>query len=490
MIKLIRFAQSGPIKLPQRKTDVVGQRHVATDRGRSNVLGDDEVSSSSSTSFVEEEIERPGPGEDEDKPPRKRRKVRQDADIESTYLERLAREDARDEARRQLSNAKKEKGRKIEDRENATSSDGLDDVSDGEEDGVSQTSGPDGLPQHESLARTDSLTETDKARRTVFLGNVSTTAIKSKSAKNTLLEHLRAAVKELPEHKPAHKVESLRFRSTAFVSGAGPKKAAFAKGELMDQTTKSTNAYVVYTTELAAQTAAAKLNGTVVLDRHLRADSLAMPTKIDHRRCIFIGNLSFVDEETQDLKNDDGSERRPKAKVPADAEEGLWRAFAKAGKVESVRMVRDKETRVGKGFAYVQFYDENAVETALLMNDKKYPPMLPRKLRVMRAKRTKQKVIGGRDSNMDPRRRSTDRYSKQDKRFGNRSKPAGRAAAKPRTQEGVVFEGHRASKASRESNLVSKHRKRHAVKPSTRSSKRGAAYKAAGGKHIGRTPQK
>jgi nucleolar protein 12 len=285
-------------------------------------------------------------------------------------------------------------------------------------------------------------------------------------------------------------VESLRFRSTAFVSGAGPKKAAFAKGELMDQTTKSTNAYVVYTTELAAQTAAAKLNGNVVLDRHLRADSLAMPTKIDHRRCIFIGNLSFVDEETQDPKNDDGSERRPKAKIPADAEEGLWRAFAKAGKVESVRMVRDKETRVGKGFAYVQFYDENAVEAALLMNDKKFPPMLPRKLRVMRAKRTKQKVIGGRDSSMDPRRRSTDRYSKQDKRFGNRSKLASRAAAKPRTKEGVVFEGHRASKASRESNLVSKHRKRHAVKPSTRSSKRGAAYKAAGGKHTGRTSQK
>jgi nucleolar protein 12 len=490
LFELIRFAQSGPIKPPQRKTDVVGKRHVATDRGHANVLKDDETSSSSSTSLLEEDTESSRSREDEDTPPRKRRKVRQDEDIESTYLERLAREDARDEARRQLSNGKKQKGRNIEESENAISSDGSEDPSDSDDGGVSNVSRPDGLPQHESLAGNDATTESDKVRRTVFLGNVSTMAIKSKSAKNTLLEHLRAAVKELPQHKPAHKVESLRFRSTAFVSGAGPKKAAFAKGELMDQTTKSTNAYVVYTTELAAQTAAAKLNGNVVLDRHLRADSLAMPTKIDHRRCIFIGNLSFVDEETQDPKNDDGSERRPKAKIPADAEEGLWRAFAKAGKVESVRMVRDKETRVGKGFAYVQFYDENAVEAALLMNDKKFPPMLPRKLRVMRAKRTKQKVIGGRDSSMDPRRRSTDRYSKQDKRFGNRSKLASRAAAKPRTKEGVVFEGHRASKASRESNLVSKHRKRHAVKPSTRSSKRGAAYKAAGGKHTGRTSQK
>jgi nucleolar protein 12 len=342
------------------------------------------------------------------------------------------------------------------------------------------------LPQHESLARKDASADSEKANRTVFLSNVSTSAIKSKSAKNTLLEHLRAAVKDLPKHKPAHTVKSLRFRSTAFVSGAGPKRAAFAKGELMDQTTKSTNAYVIYTTELAARRAADKLNGTVVLERHLRADSLAMPTQIDHRRCVFIGNLSFVDEETPDPKIDDGSERRPKAKIPADAEEGLWRAFAKAGKVESVRVVRDKETRVGKGFAYVQFFDENAVEAALLMNDKKFPPMLPRKLRVMRAKRTKQKAMGRSDSNMDPGRRSTDRFSKQGRRFGSKSKPAGRAAVKPRTKEGVVFEGHRASKSSRESMIVSKHRKRHAVKPSTRSSKRGSAFKAAGGKRTGR----
>jgi nucleolar protein 12 len=315
------------------------------------------------------------------------------------------------------------------------------------------------------------------------LGNVSTSAIKSKSAKNTLLNHLRSAIRDLPERKPAHKVESLRFRSTAFASGAGPKKAAFLKGELMDQTTHSTNAYVVYTTELAALRAAPKLNGTVVLDRHLRADSLAMPTKIEHRRCVFVGNLGFVDEETQDQTNDDGTPRRPKAKVPADAEEGLWRAFSKVGKVESVRVVRDKETRIGKGFAYVQFFDENAVEAALLMNDKKFPPMLPRKLRVMRAKRTKQKAIGGNNANkatnLDSRRQGSGRA---DRRFGTTSKPGMRNTSGPRTKEGVVFEGHRASKSSRESNVVSKHRKRHAVKPSTRSSKRGATFKAAGGK--------
>lgn len=45
-------------------------------------------------------------------------------------------------------------------------------------------------------------------------------------------------------------------------------------------------------------------------------------------------------------------------------------------------------TRVGKGFAYIQFHDANAVEKALLYDGQKFPPMLPRVLRVTRAKRS------------------------------------------------------------------------------------------------------
>ena len=482
--------QSGPIKVPERKVQIfenhVSNQPEALNNGRGTRLPiDEESSSSSDASSVDEKGESDKLREEENTPPRKRRKVRQDEDIESSYLQKLARQDAKDETIRKASIGKQlHKSTTNDVQEDAITSNEEDEDAGEETDqaSISRDSGDD-LPQHESLARPDTSSEFDKLKRTVFLGNISTRAIKSKSAKNALLEHLRTAVKDLPDHKLVHKVESLRFRSTAFVSGAGPKKAAFAKGELMDQTTRSTNAYVVYATELAAQTAASKLNGTVTLDRHLRADSLAAPTKIDHRRCVFVGNLSFVDEEIAEQMNEDGTPRRPKAKVPADAEEGLWRAFSKAGKVESVRVVRDKETRIGKGFAYVQFFDENAVEGALLMHDKKFPPMLPRKLRVMRAKRTKQKAIGGNSahnsSERDQRQQSSGR---SEKRYGKSSKPATRSIPGPRMKEGAVFEGHRASKSSRESSIVSKHRKRHAVKPSTRSSKRGAAFKAAGGK--------
>ncbi|CAK7210440.1 Nucleolar protein 12 [Sporothrix curviconia] len=262
-----------------------------------------------------------------------------------------------------------------------------------------------------------------KADRTVFLSNVSISAITGKAAKKTLIAHLESVSNEEPAKGKASKknkqdtdkvaegeakeeeeddkeekksvLESLRFRSTPFASAALPKRASFITKAVMGATSQSTNAYAVYTTAAAARAAVRKLNGTVVLDRHLRADSVSHPSPIDHRRCVFVGNLGFVDDETvlsanpeADGENGGGEMTRKKRnKTPMDVEEGLWRTFTKhAGKVESVRVIRDQTTRVGKGIAYVQFYDATSVEAALLLADKKYPPLLPRALRVSRCK--------------------------------------------------------------------------------------------------------
>ena len=215
------------------------------------------------------------------------------------------------------------------------------------------------VPQHETLTGQSDAAELEKASRTVFLGNVSTQAIKSKASQRNLLSHLVSFVFDLPKDEQVHKVESIRFRSTAFATSAMPKKVAFAKQELMDATTQSTHAYVVYSTQLGAREAVKRLNGSMVLDRHLRVDGVAHPSPVDHRRCVFVGNLGFVDDDSliKAAEDPDGDGKRPKRKKrPAsDAEEGLWRHFKTAGEVESVRVVRDKSTRVGKGFAYVQF---------------------------------------------------------------------------------------------------------------------------------------
>ena len=201
------------------------------------------------------------------------------------------------------------------------------------------------VPQHEGLTPSREYVDPEKSSRTVFLANVSTEAIKSKKAKRELMNHLTSFTSSLPPRDGGrHGIESLRFRSTAFAATGIPKKAAFVRKEIMDTTTKSTNAYVVYTSQLAAREAAARLNGSMVLDRHLRVDLVAHPAKIDHRKCVFVGNLGFVDDETdvKAAKDEENCKRLPKANDSADVEEGLWRQFEKAGIVANVRVVRDK----------------------------------------------------------------------------------------------------------------------------------------------------
>ena len=429
-------------------------------------------------------------------PRRKRKRKDAEEQLEDAYMTRLVREEEKDAERLAAERAAKraKKSGEPEDEVEVESEaadveaasdddDQYETASDDDEDAASPP------PKHETVEAKD--VELDKANRTVFVGNVSTTAISSKSARKTLLTHLASFFpKPASEEKSSKavakpKVESLRFRSTPYAS-AIPKKAAYAKKELMDATSKSTNAYVVYSTPSLAREACQHLNGTVVLDRHLRVDSIAHPAKVDNRRCVFVGNLGFVDDESniQEANEQDGREVRKRGKEPADVEEGLWRSFAKCGKVESVRVIRDSTTRVGKGIAYVQFEDENAVEAALLLNEKKFPPMLPRKLRVSRAKAPKKnaKAGSGRPS-MRPQQTGSGYQRKitgeEASRMGRSAKLLGRAAAANMRKGGekskgsqanatplggatqgirkpddfVVFEGHRASAKSGKSGL-------------------------------------
>lgn len=287
----------------------------------------------------------------------KRKRRQDDDDLEGRYMSILSQEEAKEDVKRQRERKAKRTRRQDKGETAGPESREISLAGDNNLGKDEQDSPETKIPQHETLASVGKKVELEKASRTVFFANISTAAIKSKTARRTLLDHLGSFLDTPAEPDAAHKVQSLRFRSTAFSTSGLPKKAAYAKKELMDSTTQSTNAYVVYTTQLAAKEAVKRLNGTVVLDRHLRADGVAQPAKIDHRRCVFVGNLSFVDDESMiNAAQDDENDRKPrKAKVPADAEEGLWRQFSKAGVVESVRVIRDKTTRVGKGFAYVQF---------------------------------------------------------------------------------------------------------------------------------------
>lgn len=407
-------------------------------------------------------------------PSRKRKRTATD-DLEDSYMRRLEKEERKSAEKQRAEKAKKQKSGDDEESESS-------EAADEDESSDEAATAP---PKHVSQAGDAS--ELDKSNRTVFLGNVSTEAIKSKSGKKTLMRHLESFLSSLPESTGPHKLESLRFRSTAFASGGKvPKRAAFAKQELLDETTPSTNAYAVYSTIQGARKAPHALNGTVVLDRHLRVDSIAHPAKVDNKRCVFVGNLDFVDVEG------DPEEKKNKKRAPADVEEGLWRTFdAQTGgqkvnncSVESVRVVRDRLTRVGKGFAYVQFHDPNCVEEALLLDGKKFPPMLPRKLRVTRAR----KMMKKREDTGNGRQTEAAKtlQGRANRLFGR----AGAAQLKADGQRTIagnsaVFEGQRATEGDANRLRVktkSRGSKGSKGKPNNRSSKRAAAYQAAGGR--------
>lgn len=386
-------------------------------------------------------------GDSTDGAPKRKRKRNEGDELEDAYMRKLTREEERDAAKAAAERAAKRQRANgdgdVQEQEGATQEEededeDMEDVTDED-----STTPP---PQHETQTATSAADdELLKANRTVFLANVSTEAITSKTSRKTLLTHLASFFPDLPTPKssstnPKPKVESLRFRSTPYAA-AIPKKAAYAKKELMDATAKSTNAYAVYSTPALAREACQRLNGTTILSRHLRVDSVAHPAKIDNHRCIFVGNLGFVDDESniQDANEAEGREIRKRGKEPADIEEGLWRTFAKCGNVESVRVIRDSTTRVGKGIAYVQFEDENAVEAALLYNEKKFPPMLPRKLRVSRAKAVKRNAKPGSGRPTTNKARPTGYQRKftaeEQSSMGRTSKLFGRAAAAKQAKE-------------------------------------------------------
>lgn len=416
---------------------------------------------------------------------RKRKRKQDNDDLEEKYLAKLADDDESEPS------GKRQKGEGEDAKEGASE----------EEDAV---------PVHESLTQENKQSETEKATRTVFLGNVATEAISSKSAKKELMKHLASVLDK--DASPPQKIESLRFRSVAFSTGSMPKRAAYITKALMDATTKSTNAYAVFSDPAAARKVVAELNGTEILGRHIRVDSVAHPSPMNHRSCVFVGNLGFVDDETVLNRQADGDTvEKKRNKVPSDIEEGLWRTFGTQGKVENVRVIRDSKTRVGKGFAYVQFYDANDVEAALLLDKKKFPPMLPRALRVTRAKDPRKTALAAerarsKADNADGASRSTKykpkatpeeqaaagrarkllgRSAAAKQRFGDRKRPSSSAAkdvgagGEIKTPERIIFEGRRASQKDglpKDLKLGKKNKKGKSARPQHRGARRAAAW--------------
>ncbi|KAG2068446.1 hypothetical protein BDR04DRAFT_1103272 [Suillus decipiens] len=195
-----------------------------------------------------------------------------------------------------------------------------------------------------------------------------------------------------------------------FLTPSQKKKVAFINREL-HPSADSVNAYVVFAYPTPAKERPSNLpplppvmdpheaaclavetcNGTVFMDRTIRVDSLGRPADSvgkqsallgtfagDPKSSIFVGNLDFASKE-EDLRAFFESLITAERGPPSQASDAPkhW--------VSRVRIVRDKDTQLGKGFAYVQFTDRVCVDETLAMEESKLK-FAKRKLRVQRCK--------------------------------------------------------------------------------------------------------
>ncbi|CAH1958676.1 unnamed protein product [Acanthoscelides obtectus] len=179
----------------------------------------------------------------------------------------------------------------------------------------------------------------EETAKTIYVGNVPL---------NTNKKQLKALFQKYGE------IESLRFRGIPLADPRTPKRVAAIKKEFHPNRS-SLYCYIRFFEEDSAK-AAEEENGTLFENHHLRVETCDKKTKPDENKAIFIGNLSFDAEE-----------------------EELWKLFEPCGAISSIRIIRDPRTGMGKGFAYVNFEDNDAVQLALEMENVK---LKDRELRV------------------------------------------------------------------------------------------------------------
>ncbi|XP_069385691.1 RNA-binding protein 34 [Paralichthys olivaceus] len=192
--------------------------------------------------------------------------------------------------------------------------------------------------------------ESVKRKRTVFVGNLPISCTKK-------------TLRSLFRNKGS--IESIRFRSVVREDPSMSRKVAAIKRKIHPKK-QSVNAYVVFTDEEGVAKAL-ESNGTEIeKDFHIRVDRVTDSSSHDHKRSVFVGNLSFEMNES-----------------------AFRQHFEECGSVEAVRLVRDQNSGLGKGFGYVLFESPDSVQLALKLDGSK---LEGRAVRVKRSvKKEKQK---------------------------------------------------------------------------------------------------
>ncbi|XP_046907031.1 RNA-binding protein 34 isoform X2 [Hypomesus transpacificus] len=191
--------------------------------------------------------------------------------------------------------------------------------------------------------KTERVEERIKLKRTVFVGNLPVSCTKK-------------TLKIIFKDKGL--IETIRFRSLVREDPGMSRKCATIQRKVHCQKT-SINAYVVFKDEEGAVQALERNGMEIEKGFHIRVDKVSQNSLHDHKRSIFVGNLPFEINE-----------------LP------LRQHFDECGTVEGVRLVRDVNSGMGKGFGYVLFESADSVQLALKLNGSK---LQDRSIRVKRS---------------------------------------------------------------------------------------------------------
>lgn len=181
-----------------------------------------------------------------------------------------------------------------------------------------------GLP----VNSTPSIELQEREKRTVFVGNLPYTVERNQLKK---------------WFSKFGKVECVRLRSAPIADPEVPRKVAVIK-KTFHENRSNIHAYVRFKSIEAADNAI-QGNGALFNNHVIRVDHSIPDRKYDAGKAVFIGNVPFAIEE-----------------------DNLRSFFAECGDIESVRIIRDKNTGVGKGFAYINFKCSSSVPLALALD--------------------------------------------------------------------------------------------------------------------------
>uniref|UniRef100_A0A146KSP7 RNA-binding protein 34 n=1 Tax=Lygus hesperus TaxID=30085 RepID=A0A146KSP7_LYGHE len=212
---------------------------------------------------------------------------------------------------------------------------------DNDEDGSS--SGEE-VPEPEGSVEGDSSDEEEKNKAKLPKRDL------EREARTVFVGNLPCSVKKMKLKKWFSKfgeVESVRLRCPPIANPDVPKKVSAMQKDFHEERT-NISAFVRFK-DAASIDKAISANGAQWDETHnIRVDRSTGGKEHDDKKAVFVGNLPF------------------------DAEENQIRAvFLDCGDIVNVRIVRDRRTNVGKGFAYVNFTERHSVPLALSKNGEK-----------------------------------------------------------------------------------------------------------------------